>query len=105
MPRNPQPAPDIEINATGRTGTSGAPVPRVSLRGADDPPPPAAPDTSAGRAVIVVIPPGPYSPQEYADAAAAMARDFQYHPTPAPQLAEALRRAVSGWADAQQLSH
>lgn len=69
-----------------------------------DAPPPAAPDTSA-RAVIVVIPPGPYSPQEYADAAAAMARDFQYHPTPAPQLAEALRRAVSGWADAQQLSH
>lgn len=66
-------------------------------------PPPAAPPPA--RAVIVVIPPGPYSPQEYADAAAAMARDFQYHPTPAPQLAEALRRAVSGWADAQQLNN
>lgn len=70
-----------------------------------DAPPPAAPDTSAGRAVIVVIPPGPYSPADYADAAAAIAREFQYHPTPAPQLAEALRRAVAAWADAQETSH
>ena len=68
------------------------------------PPPPAAPDTSA-RAVFVVIPPGPYSPADYADAAAAIARECSNWPTPAPQLAEALRRAVSGGADAQALSH
>ena len=68
------------------------------------PPPPAAPNTSA-RAVVVVIPPGPYAPADYADAAAAIAAECSNWPTPAPQLAEALRRAVSGWADAQALSH
>ncbi len=68
-----------------------------------DAPPPAAPDTSA-RAVFVVIPPGPYSPADYADAASAIARECSNWPTPAPQLAEALRRAVSDWADAQQLN-
>lgn len=102
MPRNTQPAPDIEINATGRAGMSGAPVPRVSLRGADDPPPPAAPDTSAGRAVVVVIPPGPYSPQEYAEMARTIAREFAHWPTPAPQLTAALAEAVRAWARAQQ---
>lgn len=69
-----------------------------------DYPPPAAPDTSA-RAVVVVIPPGPYAPADYADAAAAIAREFSNWPTPAPQLAEALRRAVCAWADAQETSH
>ena len=68
------------------------------------PPPPAAPDPNAGRAVFVVIPPGPYSPADYADAASAIARECSNWPTPAPQLAEALRRAVSDWADAQQLN-
>ena len=78
MPRNPQPAPAI------------------------DPPPPAAPDTSAGRAVIVVIPPGPYSPQEYAEMARTIAREFAHWPTPAPQLTAALADAVLQWARAQQ---
>lgn len=67
-----------------------------------DPPPPAAPDTSAGRAVIVVIPPGPYSPQEYAEMAHTIAQHVANWPTPAPQLAQALADAVRQWARAQQ---
>ena len=68
------------------------------------PPPPAAPDPNAGRAIVIVLPAGPYSAQEYSDSAAEIMRVCSNRPTPAPQLAEALRRAVSDWADAQQLN-
>lgn len=67
-----------------------------------DPPPPAAPDTSAGRAVVVVIPPGPYSPQEYAETARAIAQYVANWPTPAPQLTAAFSIALLQWARAQQ---
>lgn len=68
------------------------------------PPPPSlpVPEGSAGRAVVVVIPSGPYSPQEYAEMARTIAREFAHWPTPAPQLTAALAAAVLQWARAQQ---